>query len=122
MKRTVTLEIDGKKYPLRKSLLAIEELTEVESWGSPITTLLIQIAAFMKAGAAYETYKKHFDEWALDEDGNVAYLTAEELKAILDDDDFVKLSGKLAEVLELAESEEIKAVETPEAKKSKKKG
>lgn len=121
MKRTVAIEIDGKRYPLRKTLLCFEELSNATSGGSDLSALLTTIAILMKNGAAYETMKGNTAEWSRDEDGNIEILTREELGLLTDDDDVVYLRRKMDEAFAAGDAEEISATETTEAKKAKKK-
>ena len=103
MKRTVSVEIAGKTYPLRQTLGVLEWIEEkhgnlasmlesMVSGASQIGTLLDIMAELMKAGAAYET--KYCDpeaEFERDDKGRCVFLSREDLSLICDDDDLRKI-------------------------------
>lgn len=132
MKRTVAIEINGLKYPLRQTLNVTEwmtgkygsltnMITALGSEGSSVSALLDVMAELMKQGAAYEDRFGDSENWTLDDNGHVAYLTREDLGLFCDDDDIVEFTKKILEAYNLATAEEISAVETSEAKRAKKK-
>lgn len=133
MKRTVPIEIAGKTYPLRQTLHVTEWMYEkfgnlqdmlktMVTEATSVSALLDIMAELMKQGAAYENkFGDPEEDWTRGEDGQVLFLSREDLGLICDDTYLADFINKILEAYDLAVAEEIKAVETPETKKSKKK-
>lgn len=133
MKRTVTLELDGKRYALRNTLAATEWLQEnfgdlkklLESMGdykTQVKTMIDVTAVLMKQGAAYENrFGDHDSDFERDSDGNVVYLSRDDIALMFDADDILDLTKAILEAFNLGNATEMEATETSETKKSKKK-
>lgn len=136
MKRTVTIEIAGGKYPLLYNGNAIEWVENtfgnqqdminamLEGSKSPTGALLDVMAKLLEQGAAFENCKRFSnsnEDYVRNEAGDVETLSRDELGLIFDSDDYGLFTKKIIEAMELANKREIEGTETPEAKKSKKK-
>lgn len=133
MKRTVTIEIAGKKYPLRETLHVLEWIQEkygdlsqmlesMVSGASQVGALLDIMAKLMEQGAAYENRFGDPDaDFERNGSGDVTYLSRDDLGLICDDDYLAAFIRSILDAFDLARKNEIEGVETTEAKKSKKK-
>lgn len=133
MKRTVTIEIAGKKYPLRETLHVLEWIQEkygdlpqmlesMVSGASQVGALLDIMAKLMEQGAAYENRFGDPDaDFERNGSGGVTYLSRDDLGLICDDDYLGPFITAILNAFDLARKTEIEGVETTEAKKSKKK-
>lgn len=134
MKRTVTLELGGKKYALRNTLAAMEWLQEnfgdltklLETMGdykTQVKTMIDVTAVLMKQGAAYENrFGDPDSDFERDANGNVVYISRDDIAVMCDSEDILNLTLAILEAFNLGNATEIEATETSETKKSKKKG